>query len=125
MNMPPPGPPQAAPGGPPPGQPPQQGGQAGPQDNPIVTCIKILTEFGQRLAQRNPQAGKAFAMHLQGLIQAIQGSAGKQPEGAPGEEQSESPAEAAQEPPAEAKSGIKKKMGPMPMNAKPGAKQVL
>lgn len=127
MNMPPPGPQgqPAAPGGqPPPGGPPGQPPQGQPQggQNPIVQCIQILGQFIERLSQRDPAQGKAAAQHLQGLIEAIKG--GGQKEGSPQEEAQESPQEEAQEPDAGKKMGAKK-MGPMPMNAKPGAVQVL
>lgn len=123
MNM----PPQAQ--QPPQGQPQQQGqpqgdpNAQGGQQNPIIQCIQILGQFIQRLAQRNPAAGKQAAMHLQGLIEAIKGGAGEAKEGnqPPAEEGSEPPKETAQE----AKPQGKKKMGAMDMNAKPGAVQVL
>jgi hypothetical protein len=92
-----------------------------------VQCIQTLGQFVERLAQRNPAAGKAAAQHLQAFIQVIKSASGGGPgeakEGAqpPEEETRESPDEAKQE----MKPQGKKKMGPMPMNAKPGAQQVL
>jgi hypothetical protein len=82
-----------------------------------------LGQFVAHLAQRNPAAGKAAAMHLQGLIEAIKGGSGEAKEGPkpPEEEGQESPQEAKQE----AMPQGKKRMGAMPENAKPGAVQVL
>lgn len=110
------------PGGMPPGQ-PQQGPADGQAQNPLVQCIKILAEYAQRLMQRDPEKGKQFVQALATMVDIIKGGGSDQePPGQPQEpnESAEPPQEAKQE-----KAMGKKKMGHMPMNAKPGAVQVL
>lgn len=123
MNMPIPQgqPPQQAPQGPQggSGNPP---GQAQGSDNPLISCIKMLGEFVQRLAQRDPAKAKAAGKALQDFIAAVQGGSGEAKPGsdATSEEQGNPESEqAAQD------MKPKKKSGPLPMNARPGAVQVL
>jgi hypothetical protein len=116
MNMPPPGQPQ-------PNQQPEQGGEQA--QNPIIQAIQLLGQFVERVAQRDPQQAKAAGAALQQFVTVVKGGGKPDAEG-PQEDAAEGPQGEQQEREAPApKPKGAKKMGPMDMNAKKGAVQVL